>query len=309
MPSSCAVILSGAKNPRILLVLPLLSAPLPRSLIQQQRPRHRRIQTLNWSRAGNRHSRIAHLHPLCRQSVALIPNHHRTARHKTHTLRCNHASIIRSHRRNQLHAALFQLCNRRCPHAHHRHTKNTPHTRPQRLLVPRAHRPRSRKNSRSPKSLRGPHQRPKIARVLQSHRNQDQRRSLSSPHHIVQLPHRRHHESRHPLRRLRLHHTSKHLLSQPQHLHPTRHDLRRLAPLTHEHGLQDPSTAQRLFQQMVALNRNQASTQSRMALKRRPKLFHTCIRSARNHVRTHRRILPLSSIAQRFTLPPPYPLE
>ena len=99
-----------------------------------------------------------------------------------------------------------------CRHRNHRHPKHTPHTRPQSLLVPRAHRPRRRQHARRAKRLRRPNQRPQIPRILQPRRNQNQR-SRCLTDYIVHIKHRRHHQRSNALRRLRLHHTPKHILS------------------------------------------------------------------------------------------------
>jgi hypothetical protein len=258
------------------------NTPLPTRLIQQQTPSHRSIQTLHRSGAGNRHPRIAHLHPLRRQPTSFIPNHHRASRSKIHLLRRNHTGIIRPHSSNQPNPTPLQLRNLRSRHSNHRHTKHAPHTSSQRLLVPRTHRPRRSQNTPSPKRLRRPHQRPQIPRILHARSNQNQSRPPALKQ-IRQSPHRRHHQSRDPLRRLRLHHTPKHFIRQPQHLHPTRHNPRHRSPLTHKHTLQNHPTPQSLLQQMVPLNRDHPATQSRMALKRRSQLLHPRIRSARNH--------------------------
>src|SRR6202022_2534713 len=76
---SYVVILSGAKNPRISLLLPWLLTPLSARLIQQQRSRHRSIQALHIAGAGNRHARIAQRNPLLRQPAPFITDHHRAA--------------------------------------------------------------------------------------------------------------------------------------------------------------------------------------------------------------------------------------
>ncbi len=76
---------------------------------------------------------------------------------------------------------------------------------------------------------------------------------------------------------------------------PSRHDLWHFAPLTHKHRLQHHPTAQRLFQQVLPLNRRQSATQPNLPGKRRPQLLHPRIRSARNHISAHPEILPLSS--------------
>jgi hypothetical protein len=266
--------------------------PLPARLIQQQRPRYRGVQTLNPPRAGNRHPLIAHRQPLHSQPGTFIPNHQSTSRSEIHLRRRYHASTPRSNSRNQPHPTPLQPFHLRCIYRNHRHPKHTPNTSPQRLLVPRTHRPRSRQHPRRPKSLRRPHQRPQVPRILQPHRNQNQQIPTRS-HHIVQHPHRRHQQRSHTLRRLRLHHTPKHFLRQPHHLHPTRHCLRDVTTFTHEHTLQHHPTPQRLLQQVIPLNRDQPTTQPRIALKRRPQLLHPRIRPARNYLWTHPRILPL----------------
>src|ERR1700733_1391891 len=272
----------------------LLLRSLSARLIQQQTPRHRSIQALHRPRARNSHSRITDRQPSPRQTRTLIPNHHRTSASKIHILGSNHNITLRTYRRNQSHTMGLQLSQLRCRHPHHRHTKQTTHTCPQSLLVPRTHGPRRGQHACCPKRLCRPHQRSQIPRVLQPRRNQNQWRRTPTPHHILQPKHRRHHQRRYPLGRLCLHHTFKPLLGQPQHLHATRHNPRRLTPLTHKHAFQHNPAAQSLFQEMVTLNCDHPSTQPCMTLKRRPQLFHSRIRPARNYVRTHPRILPLT---------------
>src|ERR1700689_5485920 len=261
--------------------------PLLRRLVQDHRRRHPRIQRLHPIPHGNRNPRTQ-----VRHSIPRRPTHGRRMRTSGHNLNPSHAQLRQQHRNR--HTA--------------QHGKPQPRSRrrAQRLRRPRVRTPASRHHSGRAKSLRRPHNRPNISRILHRRQHHHQRRvsaqrsiSRSRPaHHIIERPRRLQEKRRHSLRRLGASHRGKQFVRSPHHprtrnprLTPTRRaqnpfQVRRLARFAHQQRLRLQSRTQRVLHQLRPFHTNPIALRRPRPAQSRAKYLQPLILAARNRLFT-----------------------